>query len=408
MIKTERQHHQRVYELDLLRSLTALCVITTHVLFFTTVLNHSELGTQMQHAIVTSFHFAREVFMFVTAFALVYVYYGKPFSFKRFWTKRGIGVLLPYCMWSALYVWVQAPNQPLGQYIGTTIVDLLTGNASYQLYYILLSLQFYAILPLLLLFLRRTERHPWTVLVASFVIQVLLLSIDYYYIQKGLLAPAGIWQTLAQYRDRFVFTCQLYFILGAMAALHMQQVRAFLLRHEKLVVGGSIAALGALWGHYFLQIRVYHESIAYASTVLQPIMTVYCPAVIAFFFWLSIRWASQREQEGAPTGYPFWRMLSNASFGTYLVHPLILAGVLQWVVPTLSHVFPAALSILFVWSLTASGAAMVSVILLHIPVASRLVGRAHASLPNSALRGWFSNQSGSARATKRLQRSGEP
>lgn len=114
-MKTEQQQDQRVYELDLLRSLTALCVITTHVLFFTAVLNHSELGTQAQHAVVTSFHFAREVFMFVTAFALVY--YGKPFSFKRFWTKRGIGVLIPYCMWSAVYVWVQAPDQSLGQYV---------------------------------------------------------------------------------------------------------------------------------------------------------------------------------------------------------------------------------------------------------------------------------------------------
>src|SRR5262249_21377956 len=60
IMKTEHQGNQRLYELDLLRSITALCVITTHVLFFTAPLNPSALGTQVQQAVVTSFHFARE------------------------------------------------------------------------------------------------------------------------------------------------------------------------------------------------------------------------------------------------------------------------------------------------------------------------------------------------------------
>ncbi len=47
----------------------------------------------------------------------------------------------------------------------------------------------------------------------------------------------------------------------------------------------------------------------------------------------------------------------------------------------------------FVWVLTAGGAAIVSVLLLHIPVASRLVGRAHSSLPDGALHTWFRNRS---------------
>src|SRR5438045_8838966 len=104
-------------------------------------------------------HFTREVFIFVTAFALVYVYYGKPFATRRFWARRSIGVLLPYCIWSVVSVWVNIPGQSPATFIRTAIVDILTGNASYQLYYILLTYQFYILLPLFCLFMKRDPPH---------------------------------------------------------------------------------------------------------------------------------------------------------------------------------------------------------------------------------------------------------
>jgi probable poly-beta-1,6-N-acetyl-D-glucosamine export protein len=93
-----------VYELNPLRATTALVVVAVHVLAFTAALNSTALGLQLQNALVVAVHYTREMFMFVTAFALVYVYYGKPFSATRFWKRRMIGVLLPYCIWSIFYV----------------------------------------------------------------------------------------------------------------------------------------------------------------------------------------------------------------------------------------------------------------------------------------------------------------
>jgi hypothetical protein len=48
-------------------------------MFFTLILEKTTLGQQIQNALVVSVHYTREMFMFVTAFALVYVYYGRPF-----------------------------------------------------------------------------------------------------------------------------------------------------------------------------------------------------------------------------------------------------------------------------------------------------------------------------------------
>ena len=95
-----------IYELDPLRAVTAVAVIAVHVLSGTMFLNHTAAGLLVDNGIFTSVHFTREIFMFITALALTYVYFGKPFSGKRFWAKRSIGVLLPYCIWSIAYTWV--------------------------------------------------------------------------------------------------------------------------------------------------------------------------------------------------------------------------------------------------------------------------------------------------------------
>lgn len=134
-----------IYELDPLRAITAVSVIAVHVLAATLSLNHTQTGIQVQNGIVTSVHFTREVFMFVTALALTYVYYGKHFSLKHFWAKRSIGLLLPYCLWSIAYTWVNTAQHSPGAFARLTLFNILTGNASYQLYYILLAIQFYLV-----------------------------------------------------------------------------------------------------------------------------------------------------------------------------------------------------------------------------------------------------------------------
>src|SRR6266702_7336843 len=138
--KRVRQSRPHIYELDPLRATTALVVVAVHILAFTVYLNQSASGAQVQNAFVTSVHYTREMFIFVTAFALVYVYYGKPFSSTRFWGRRALGVFLPYCVWSFIYLWLSQSQHSPGSFTKTLILDIISGQASYQLYYILLSL----------------------------------------------------------------------------------------------------------------------------------------------------------------------------------------------------------------------------------------------------------------------------
>jgi peptidoglycan/LPS O-acetylase OafA/YrhL len=435
--QNNQQTRPYIYELDPLRAVTAVAVIAVHVLSGTMFLNHTAAGLLVDNGIFTSVHFTREIFMFITALALTYVYFGRPFSGKRFWAKRSIGVLLPYCIWSIAYTWVNNSQHSPGAFAKLVVLNILTGNASYQLYYILLSIQFYLILPLFLLFLKLVQRHPWRALLISFALQVLLMYFDYRYLQQGTLASSGVWQMVAAYQGSFLLTYQFYFILGGLAALYLKQARAFVLRHGKWIVGGFVLALAAVWVHFLLQVDVYHESFGYATSVLQPMMTLYSPTVIVLLCWLACRWAIQTNQlgtnptlsprqrprqrrsvaaeprhfasdasassarhsggmqgEGHPKGYRFWHTLSNASFGIYLVHVFILTALLQRVVPLMPEAWPVALRIFLTWFLTAGGAAGISILLMKTPILSHLVGRSahwHSSWDANALHEWFSN-----------------
>ncbi|GAC1567646.1 MAG: hypothetical protein NVS3B14_14320 [Ktedonobacteraceae bacterium] len=375
----EEQSRPHIFEIDPLRAVTALCVVGVHAVALTVFLNQSPIGAQIQSAIVVALHYTRELFMFVSSFALVYVYYRRPFHLKSFWKKRSIGVLLPYCIWSAVYVHANVPQLPFGQYIQTTLFAILTGTASFQLYYILLTLQFYITLPLFLVFLKYVDSHPWITLMVSFIIQVVMLYLDYHYLQTGALNASSIWRTIAQYQGSFLLTYQFYFILGAMAAIYMEQVRSFLLRHGRLIASGFTVIIAVLWAHFLIQVNVFHESLGYAVSVLQPIMTFYSVAIIVFFYWLASLWTRQANQAGHPKGYKFWHTLSDASFGIYLIHVLILIYLLHWLVPAMPTTWPVALRVFLTWFLTASSATLVTIILMNIPILSRLVGRARSS-----------------------------
>src|SRR2546421_958744 len=248
--KNDQQARPYIYELDLMRPVTAVTVVAVHVLSGTAMLNHTQAGLQVQNGIITSVHFTRDVFMFITALALTYVYFGKSFSGKRFWAKRSMGVLLPYCIWSIAYTWVNTSQHSPAAFAKLALLNILTGNASYQLYYILLTLQLYLVLPLFLLLLKHVQQHPWRALSISFSLQVLLMYLDYRYLQQGTLASSGVWQVVAAYQDRFLLTYQVYFILGGLAALYLKQAPTFVLRYGTWIMGGFVLALSADWVHF--------------------------------------------------------------------------------------------------------------------------------------------------------------
>lgn len=385
-----QQQRSYLYELDQMRALTILCMVAVHVLDATAILiPRSPLGTQVQYGVYNALHWTRLIFMFITALALVSSYYGKLFSFPGFWKKRSLGVLLPYVIWTIIYTAISDSSRPsLRAFLITTLGNVLSGNASFQLYYILLLLQFYLLLPVFLWLLKRTRQHPWTLVVLSFLLQVILWAVDYYTLEANR-PSTGFWALVAHYQERFVLTYQFYFVLGGVVALHLTGVRAWLLAHRTWIFVSLGVTLTALSLGYVFQLNVAHMSLAHAIEVLQPAMVFYSISVIAFLYWFSYRPVINQAQPMKLKGQHFWRMLSNASFGIYLVHPLVLGLVLIWVIFPVDSWLPVVVCVGLTWLLTALGSAAWSILFLNLPLLSHLVGRSRRMSDQWLMAGWL-------------------
>jgi probable poly-beta-1,6-N-acetyl-D-glucosamine export protein len=383
--KAERRPH--IYELDPLRALTALIVIAVHVIFFTKFMSLSQFFQVTHYGLLIVTHFTRSVFMFVTSFALVYVYYGKPFSWGRFWSKRSIGVILPYCVWTCIYVWYNWHPEFPRQYVIESLESILNGQASYQLYYIQLTLQIYFLLPFFLYFLGKVKHHPWIVLSISFVIEMLTIYIDYHYFQVGgTVTLTGFWAGFFQYQDSYFFLYQFWIILGGMAALYQQQVRDFVARHGVAIVVLMLAALVALLGHYYLEMFVVKAPILRVTTTLEPVNAVYMTAIIIFEGWLAVLWARRKGADGKPRGYKFWQFMGEASFGVYLIHAFFISYAMNVLVPKMPSSWSGEFRSFLVWLFVIVCSYGCSIILMKTPILSRLVGR-HQPWPKWLLAG---------------------
>jgi len=302
-----------LYQLDFIRALTVFGVITVHVTFFT----HSEQST-LAGAGVMVLHYTREVFLFLTGFVLFYRYPQRVISWGSFWRKRFTLIAIPYVLWSVIYAYVGLEptwNHAL-PFLRSLGVDLLTGQAWYHLYYLLITMQIYLLFPGLKWLIARTRRRHGLLLAVSIGLELLLMA-GY---QHGL-PQGGAIAVLGRYRALTFLTYQLYILSGAMAATYLPHLHRWITRHRTYIVAGWLATLVAALSTYVLNREGYHLSVLAASSVFQPVMVPYCLATTLFFYTLGWRWS-----EGGRSGL-FGRIimsLSHHSFGLYLLHPLVL------------------------------------------------------------------------------------
>jgi peptidoglycan/LPS O-acetylase OafA/YrhL len=377
----QRSGRSHVYELDLLRVVTAFGVVAVHTLAGTIIFAHAQSTLILQHAVEGTLHFTREVFMFTTALVLVYSYAGKRFDLGVFWRKRGIGVIVPYALWSAIYLALAGLLVSPQRFVTTWATDLFTGEASFQLYYILLTIQFYLLFPLVLWLLPLFDRYPWRTLIISGALELLILVVHFYVIQRPPVADTAAGSWMVTYLARVAPIYQFYFVLGAVCALRLDRLRAFASRRGRLIALAFVGALLLYWGNYAYGVGVAHEDSGYAISVLQPVMLPYSLAVIGFMWWVGCRWTRNASNGQSPAGAPVWRLLADASFGVYLMHPLFITFALTHPALVAPAWLPESVRVLAVWLLAVIGSSVVSILLMRAPILSRLVGRSTSPPP---------------------------
>ncbi|WP_334333665.1 acyltransferase [Companilactobacillus sp. HBUAS59544] len=385
MATTTKKKKKYLYEVDLMRVLFIGGVLLNHTT--TAFKNNVGDGTGSQLFIEAThlmLHFTRMGFMFMTGLVLVLNYYNRDNHWLGFWKKRYISVGIPYIGWNAILLWFSTITAGVAiswpNYFQNLYDAIIHGN-KYYMYYILVTFQLYLLFPLIVYMFKKLPNHHVAILVASALIQ-LLLVIGIKYWLPGV-DRSGWWYLFRAYGMN-VLVYQFYFIAGAFVAIHYDQVDKFIEKNHR-VIGWStlVLAIGTVLVFFGNQ-YILKLSISATQSIHQPFIFIYDTFMITFVFWIGRQYAHARQKN-----LPAWldRMIHNlakVSFGIYLVQTIpiaILYGILSIInVPSYVMLLMLPLGYAFVLG----GAFLISWFCYKVPPFGVLIGRPQWHLTKGA------------------------
>ena len=265
--------------------------------------------------------FSVPIFFFISAFGLFYnLDLSQPFVYKDFLKRRYKAVVVPYVVWSLFYIvhycilWQDpGPLNPI-----TIMYDLFFGLANYQLYFMVLLIWFYLMMPMWVWAVKRLDnvKLVW-LLVAQIAINYLLCFIwNPYTIENPILNRFAIYH-LNYWVIHYVFI----FLLGGYLAVHMNGFMEFMAKYRSGIVVFFWLTVAAHLGYYYylLSVRGYTplEGVATAHQ-LAPTGIIYTLGASLFFFTIFTLWQLPDFLR------PVLALLGKHSYFMYLAHPLAL------------------------------------------------------------------------------------
>ena len=265
--------------------------------------------------------FSVPIFFFISAFGLFYnLDLSQQFVYRDFLKRRYKAVVVPYVVWSLFYIvhycilWQDpGPLNPI-----TILYDLFFGLANYQLYFMVLLIWFYLMMPMWVWAVKRLDnvKLVW-LLVAQIAINYLLCFIwNPYTIENPILNRFAIYH-LNYWVIHYVFI----FLLGGYLAVHMNGFMEFMAKYRSGIVVFFWLTVAAHLGYYYylLTVRGYTplEGVATAHQ-LAPTGIIYTLGASLFFFTIFTLWQLPDFLR------PVLALLGKHSYFMYLAHPLAL------------------------------------------------------------------------------------
>jgi hypothetical protein len=235
------------------------------------------------------------------------------------------------------------------------------------------------VFPLLLRLVRATEgRHGW-LLAASTALQLAWFWLLHDLVptwsgRPGWLGP------VVRYAEQILPSYQLYVLAGALAAVHLTRVQAWVLRHGRAVVVVVVTGAVATEAVYLGQV-VTGSTPARASEVLQPVMVGWTLVLTVGLLAAGLGYARRRRPGPLASAV---REGSRISFGVFLVHPLVITGLLAtWPGQVIGRV-PSPGSQALLWLLAVVVSVGLAEIAVRTPLSLALTGRRRERRPERA------------------------
>lgn len=314
-----RRHLEAV---DIIRVVMVAGVIAVHVVGYTAASTDVLAG-----AVTDILHLNREVFFVLTAFVLTYNYGARQgWSVRRFWARRYLFVTVPYLVWTAIYFVADGSERaPWLRAVHRLTTDVLQGTARYHLYFLLVTMQIYAVFPLLLWLLRATRRHHGALLAAAVGFQLALTLVLHYRLPRP--PVVAVW---LRDPDPFLVSYIVYVVGGGIAGMHFDEITAWVRTHNRQVAAFVAEGFALAIAAYCVDHYVVHLNPAQAGEVFQPMVVFTSAGAISGLYALGLRWADRGPARR------FQRPVSiaaDASFGIFLAHPLLIQVMLTMGLP---------------------------------------------------------------------------
>lgn len=306
---------------DLTRVLLFLGVVVAHCV---TTINYTPDVIRQTGAVSAALHLTRYGFVAVTLFVLVLSMRGRTMTAREFWRKRFGLIVVPYLVWTLVYSVTDHlltdgdPFPSVGRWLGDLARTTLTGDAKYQLYFLLISMQIYLFFPALQALSRKVAGHPWAVLLTAGAIQLGFFAFYQYFPQP----PGQPWETIFNHMWKLLPMYVLFVAMGMLAAQHHTAVSAWLRSHALRLVAVCLAA-GAFSLVMYLRATELGDVPDAATAAWNPL---YLPWYVAatILLWLAAMMWDDLRASGRPVGERAVSYATVRAFGVFAVHPLML------------------------------------------------------------------------------------
>ncbi len=320
--KTKRPY---LYEVDLMRIIFICGVLLNHTTStFKGRIDNASTSQVILEASHLMLHFTRMGFMFMTGLVLTLNYYNRKHEWLKFERKRFVSAGIPYLAWNfiVMFLSIEAGVGFSMANFKADYIDAVIHGDQFYMYYILIVLQLYLVFPLIVLMFKKFDKYHSWIMGISFVIQMAILIFIKYFLPN--IDRTNWWWWFRSYGVN-VFTYQFYFLAGAYASIHYKAVTQFINAHIKPIAWlTGILSLGTV-GLFFFDIDFLHLSMAATMSVHQPYMLIYDVFMIAFVFWVGLRFAYWRQHGLWPWVDRWVHNVAKVSFGLYLVQTIPLA-----------------------------------------------------------------------------------
>lgn len=344
-VAEERAQRPRLAAIEYIRGISMMGVIGIHV--GSQYLMNPAANVNLVALFEVATRFSVPIFFFISAFGLFYnLKPDEPFAYSSFLKRRWKTVLIPYLAWSLFYLihdgWLYGVGFPDPLHL---LSVLFFGNAKYQLYFLVILLWFYLLMPLWIWMVRKLNMLwlLWLLMVQVGFNYWSSFSVPLNLFVYGL--PDSSWlKPFFMYRlNYWVMHYVFIFVLGGWLSVHLDEFLAFMKKRRYLIIAAFWLSLAALLGYYYqlLSARGY-QPIEAINTAHQ-----LCPAGIAYTITASLFFFTIFTYNSYPDMLRHaLHLLGKHSYFAYLVHPLVITY-LGMMLQHTGHVMTGAIALSF-------------------------------------------------------------